>query len=106
MRYMICPSCRKRMRRSAEFDARMFYYCPCCGERRTYHWRENAISDGWPDKIFDQAVREGVLSRRGQVLAWAESEQGRPAQVVSRSRARLFTPARIPFADELELSKR
>jgi hypothetical protein len=44
-----------------------FYYC-ICGLRSTYVEELNAISDDWPKRIFDDAVRQGLINRAGRVL--------------------------------------
>ena len=70
MKYMSCPQCRKRMRKFQEDSDRgqIFYVCPNCGNRCTYLMEINGISDVWPRKIFNEAVRSGVLAKDWRVL--------------------------------------
>jgi len=68
--YMHCYECRKRMKKFSEDSkgARIFYYCKNCGLRYTYMSDINGISQDWPDKVFDEAVRCGIFSEKGQIL--------------------------------------
>ena len=69
--YMHCPQCRRRMRmfRDDPEGDRRFYLCPGCGNRGIYMPNTNGWSDGWPRKVFNEAVREGVLTRKGAVAS-------------------------------------
>jgi hypothetical protein len=48
-------------------SARQFYLCEC-GQRTTYHIEVNALSDDWPEGIFEDAVRKKVISSTGRAL--------------------------------------
>ena len=68
-RYYICfPRCHKRMRRfSQDVDReRGFYYC-VRGQRVTHYASLGAISEEWPDAVFEDAVRQGVTRNSGRV---------------------------------------
>lgn len=68
--YFHCGRCRKRMRKFDEDTEKgqVFYLCPACGDRATYLPSLNGWSDGWPQEAFDDAVRCGVLTKKGRVL--------------------------------------
>ena len=69
--YFHCPRCRKRMRKfskNAEKEQALYYYCPNCGDRSTYLLDINGWSDDWPQEVFDEAVRDGVLTQKGRVI--------------------------------------
>jgi hypothetical protein len=45
---------------------RRFYLCKCCWKRVTLLIQINGLADDWPRDIFDQAVRDGILSEEGR----------------------------------------
>lgn len=47
---------------------RLFYLCKNCGNRVTLLVQINGLADDWPRDIFDQAVRDGILSDEGRIL--------------------------------------
>jgi len=68
--YMHCRQCRKRMIRFSEDEdgKRLFYFCRNCGYRCTYLVEINGLSDDWPVEVFDDAVRSGVITKKGRVI--------------------------------------
>ncbi len=70
MTYTYCRQCKKRMRKFRDDNdgGRVFYVCPNCGYRGTFLPDRNFLSDEWPEEVFDEAVRKGVLTKKGRVL--------------------------------------
>ena len=70
-RYHHCPECGKRMRRFRQ-DAdreRAFYICHTrCGNRVTIQCDINAMADDWPDEVFNEAVRVGLITKQGRPI--------------------------------------
>ena len=67
---MHCPECRKRMKKYVEDSdgQRGFYFCSNCSCRCTYLWSMGSMSKDWPKEIFDKAVRDGVITKKGKVI--------------------------------------
>lgn len=51
-----------------EDGERIFYFCRNCGNRWTYWPTKNALSTDWPEDVFDEAMRCGVLTKDGKLL--------------------------------------
>ena len=68
--YYACPQCNKRMVRFNQDDdgERLYYVCHSDGYRVTFMPRSNGMSTEWPREIFELAVREGVLTKKGSVV--------------------------------------
>jgi len=68
--YISCRQCKKRMKRFSEDEDgnRLFYFCRNCGYRGTYLVEINGLSDEWPKEVFDDAVRSGVMTKKGKVI--------------------------------------
>ena len=68
--YMHCPECRTRMKIFSEDSkgAMTFYYCKNCGVRSTYRTDINGLSNEWPSRVFDGAVRCGAFTKEGKLL--------------------------------------
>jgi len=66
--YIYCPVCHKRMRVfTKNIDQEHRFYLCACGQRVTYFAALNAVSEGWPDEVFDEAVRQRVIDSTGRI---------------------------------------
>ena len=68
--YTHCFECRKRMTKFSEDEDgdRIFYFCRNSGRRWIYWPMKNAASKDWPKDVFDEAMRRGVLTKKGKLL--------------------------------------
>lgn len=68
--YQSCPQCGQRMVMFCEDSDgdRRHYLCRECGARRTLIVSLNGLSAEWPTEVFDEAVRQQVITRDGAVI--------------------------------------
>jgi hypothetical protein len=66
--YTPCFECRRRMTKFSEDTdrERIFYSCRNCGRRYTYFPAKNAVSEDWPKKILEEAIRRGIMTEDGR----------------------------------------
>jgi hypothetical protein len=57
----------RKFKEDADGD-RVFYFCRSCGRRWTHMPLRNAASEDWPKDVFDEAVANGVMTRKGEFL--------------------------------------